>query len=116
MDAESLRDYCIRKAGVTEGFPFGEGILVFKVKKKIFILVSLGSSPLQFNVKTNPEKSAMLREQYKAITPGYHMNKKWWNTVIIEGTVPSNLIRELIDHSYELVVKSLPKKQQQDLL
>lgn len=116
MDVESLRDYSLSKAGVTEGFPFGEGTLVFKVKEKIFLLVSLTSSPLQFNVKTDPEKTVFLREQYNSIIPGYHMNKKWWNTVIIDGTVPGPLLKELIDDSYALVVQSLSKKQQQDLM
>jgi len=116
MNVESLREYSLQKAAVKEGFPFGEGTLVFKVMEKIFLLVSLSSSPLQFNVKTDPEKSITLREQYEAITPGYHMNKKWWNTVVVDGTVPGALLKELIDESYTLVVQSLPKKLRESLL
>jgi predicted DNA-binding protein (MmcQ/YjbR family) len=106
MDIEVLRAYVLQKPGVTEGFPFGEDTLVFKVKEKIFLLTGLDSSPLQFNVKCDPDKAIELREEFPdSILPGYHMNKKHWNTVIIDGTVPQKLLKELIDHSYDLVSK-----------
>jgi predicted DNA-binding protein (MmcQ/YjbR family) len=106
MDIEALRAYVLQKPGVTEGFPFGEDTLVFKIKEKIFLLTGLDSSPLQFNVKCDPDKAIELREEYPdSILPGYHMNKKHWNTVIVDGSVPNRLLKELIDHSYDLVSK-----------
>ncbi|HNP24597.1 MAG TPA: MmcQ/YjbR family DNA-binding protein [Panacibacter sp.] len=110
MNIESLRDYCLSKPAATEGFPFGEDTLVFKVMEKIFLLVSLSSNPLQFNAKADPEKAIELREQFAAIIPGYHMNKKHWNTVIADGSLSNVLLKEIISDSYNLVVKSLPKK------
>jgi len=103
MDIEQLRDYCLQKPGAEEGFPFGDDTLVFKVNKKIFLLASLDEQPLQFNVKCAPQKALELREEYPAILPGYHKNKKHWNTVMVDGSVPSNLLREMIDDSYQLV-------------
>ncbi len=103
MDAEQLRDYCLSKPEVEESFPFGEGTLVFKVKNKIFLLFGLEKQPLQFNVKCDPEKAIELREEYACILPGYHMNKKYWNTVIVDGTLTSQQLKSFIDHSYELV-------------
>ena len=105
MDIESLRAYCLKKKSVTEGFPFGEDTLVFKVKSKIFLLAGLGDSPLQFNVKADPDRAIELRDRHDAIQPGYHMKKKHWNTVI----------KEMIDDSYKLVVLSLPKAAQKGL-
>lgn len=116
MDVETLREYCISKKAVTEGFPFGETVLVFKVMEKIFLLLSLDASPLQFNAKANPEKAIELREEYNAVQPGYHMNKKHWNTIIIDGSIPTKIIKEMIDDSYDLVVQSLPKKERENLL
>ena len=110
MDIESLRDYCLAKKAVEEGFPFGETVLVFKVKGKIFLLTSLDSPVLEFNVKCDPEKAIEWREQYAAVQPGYHMNKKHWNTVTADGSIPSRILKEMIDDSYDLVFKSLPKK------
>lgn len=110
MDIEQLRDYCLKLKDVVEEFPFGNETLVFKVKGKIFLLCGLESDPLQFNVKCDPERAEELREQYPAIIPGYHMNKKHWNTVIVDGSLSNAMLRELIDHSYDLVYKSLPKK------
>lgn len=106
MDIEALRAYVLQKPGVTEGFPFGEDTLVFKVKEKVFLLTGLDSSPLQFNVKCDPDKAIELREEFPdSILPGYHMNKKHWNTVIVNGSVPNRLLKELIDHSFDLVSK-----------
>ena len=106
MDIEALREYVLQKPGVTEGFPFGEDTLVFKINKKIFLLVSLDASPLQFNVKCDPEKAINLREEFPDnVLPGYHMNKKHWNTVIINGKLPAKLIQQMVDDSYKLVKK-----------
>jgi predicted DNA-binding protein (MmcQ/YjbR family) len=116
MDIESLREYCLKKKSVDEGFPFGETVLVFKVKGKIFLLARLEQPVLEFNVKCDPEKAIEWREQYDAVQPGYHMNKKMWNTVIMDNSIPARVIREMIDDSYELVVRSLPKKDQANLL
>ncbi|MBS1948870.1 MAG: MmcQ/YjbR family DNA-binding protein [Bacteroidetes bacterium] len=110
MDIEQLREYCLLKREVTEGFPFGNNTLVFKVSGKIFLIASLNQPLLQFNVKCDPERAIALREQFGAIQPGYHMNKKLWNTIIVDRTIPQKLIKEMIDDSYLLVVKSLPKK------
>ena len=111
MNIESLREYCISKKAVTEDFPFGETTLVFRVKNKIFLLVSLDSNPLQFNAKSKPDKAIELREEYSYIIPGYHMNKKHWNTVILDGSLSTKLIKELIDDSYNLIVQSLSAKE-----
>lgn len=105
MNVEELRDYAIAKPDTEEGFPFGESTLVFKVKGKIFLLVALEADPLQFNAKCDPERAQELREQYEAVQPGYHMNKKHWNTVIVDGTLNNKQLKELVDHSYNLVAK-----------
>jgi len=105
MNVEELRDYAIAKPDTEEGFPFGESTLVFKVKGKIFLLVALEADPLQFNAKCDPERAQELREQYEAVQPGYHMNKKHWNTVIVDGTLSNKQLKELVDHSYNLVAK-----------
>lgn len=115
MNIELLRNYCLAKKSVTEGFPFGEDVLVFKVMEKIFLLVPLSSSPLQFNAKADPDKAIELREQYEAVQPGYHMNKKHWNTVVVDGSIPQKIIKEMIDDSYDLIVQSLPKKLRDEL-
>ena len=109
MTFESLRAYCLRKNGVTESFPFDESTLVFKVMGKMFALTSLERSPLSVNLKCDPERAIELRERYAAVQPGYHMNKKHWNTIVLDGTVPAPELCELIDHSYDLVVDSLKK-------
>lgn len=108
MNIEDLRDYCLSKPGTDEGMPFGEQTLVFKVGGKIFLLIGLEQAN-RFNAKCDPERAIELREQHHEIIPGFHMNKKHWNTVYMDGGLTSGLIRELIDHSYELVLKSLPK-------
>jgi predicted DNA-binding protein (MmcQ/YjbR family) len=104
MDIESLREYVLRKPSVTEGFPFGDSVIVYKVNGKVFLLVPLDTQPLQFNVKCDPEKAIELREEYPdAVLPGYHMNKKHWNTVIADGTLSSKQLLGMIDDSYDLV-------------
>jgi predicted DNA-binding protein (MmcQ/YjbR family) len=105
MTLDHLLEYCLAKIDAAESFPFGPEVLVLKVKGKVFLLVPLNSYPLRFNVKCDPERALMLREEYASIIPGYHMNKKHWNTIILDGTVPDRLILEMIDHSYELVTK-----------
>ena len=110
MNVEDIRTYTLSKENVEEGFPFGQETLVFKVNGKIFLLVSLDSQPLQFNAKCDPERAIELREEYACIIPGYHMNKKHWNTVIIDRTLTGKQLKEQIDHSYNLVCK--PKKKQ----
>lgn len=109
MNIEQIREYCIMKKGVTEDFPFDEETLVFKVMGKIFLLASLESIPLQINLKCDPEKVVELREEYEAVQPGYHMNKKHWNTIVVDGSVSIKKIFEWIDDSYNLVVAGLKK-------
>jgi len=109
MDIESLRNYCLSKPGAEETLPFGPDVLVYKVGGKAFLLLSLGDEQLQFNVKCDPELAIELREQYSCVLPGYHMNKKHWNTIIVNGSVPSKQLKEWIDHSYDLIVSGLPK-------
>lgn len=115
MNIETLRNYCIKKKAVTEEFPFGPETLVFKVKGRLFLLTSLDAEQFQFNVKCDPEKAVELRDRYDAVQPGYHMNKKHWNTVIVDGSIPMGLLKEMIDDSYILVVQSLPKKDRDEL-
>lgn len=102
MDLESFRDYCLKKRNVTEEFPFGEDTLVFKVNSKMFALTDVETFE-SINLKCDPEKAIELREQYDAVQPGYHMNKKHWNTVMADGSISDKLLKEWIDHSYELV-------------
>jgi predicted DNA-binding protein (MmcQ/YjbR family) len=105
MDIEQVWEYCRAKPGAEECFPFGPETLVFKVKGKIFLLASLDKQPLQFNVKCDPERAIDLREKFACVLPGYHMNKKLWNTVIVDGTIPTYDLQEFIDDSYRLVSK-----------
>lgn len=114
MNIEELRDYCLQKQGSTEGFPFGEDTLVFKVGEKVFLLCSLVNGN-RFNAKCDPERAIEWREQYEEIIPGYHMNKKHWNTVFMDGRLTMRQLQELIDHSYDLVFNSLPKKKQEEI-
>ncbi len=118
MNIEQLRDYCLAKKGVTEHFPFDEVTLVFKVMGKMFALAGLDrweKGETKINLKCNPEKAIELREEYEAIEPGFHMNKKHWNTVEVNNDVSNQLLLELIDHSYDLVVQGLSKKMKEEL-
>ena len=108
LNIESIRNYCLAKPGVEEGFPFDEETLVFKVYDKMFLLMGLGEGKI-FNVKCDPEKALALREQYTEVQPGYHMNKKHWNTVSITGRLTDTQLLSMIDDSYNLIVQSLPK-------
>lgn len=106
MDIEFLRDYILQKPGVKEGFPFGEDVLVFKVNSKLFLLVPLNAQPLQFNAKCNPDEVLELREEYPdAVLPGYHLNKKHWNTIVINGMLTNKQLLQMVDNSYNLVAK-----------
>lgn len=110
MDIETFRTYCLAKKGVTEAFPFDEHTLVFKVMGKMFALAPLERIPSQANLKCDPERAIELREIHDGtIIPGYHMSKTHWNTLFLESLPPS-LIKELIDHSYDLVVSKFTKK------
>ena len=110
MNIESLRDYCLSKPGAKETLPFGPDTLVYKVGGKAFLLVGLDSEDLRFNVKCDPDKAVELREKFVCVLPGYHMNKKHWNTIVVDGSVSAKQLKEWVDHSYLLVVESLPKK------
>ncbi len=114
MNIEDLRDYCLAKPGVTEGFPFGEDTLVFKVGGKMFLLIGLNQAN-SFNVKCDPELAIELREQHPEVQPGYHMNKKMWNTIYMDGALTNKQLTDMIDHSYKLVVAGLPKKAQAEI-
>lgn len=109
MYIDEFRDYCLAKKGVEESTPFGPDTLVFKAMNKVFAIT--GIDTFEFvNLKCDPEKAAELREEYEGIRPGWHMNKKHWNSVMTDGSVSDQMIRELTDHSYDLIIESLPKK------
>ena len=114
MDIEEIRAYCLTKKGVEEGFPFGDTTLVLKVGGKIFVLINLDGDH-SMNLKCEPGRAIELREVYPAIIPGFHMNKKHWNTVVLDGSLSKRLIMDMIDHSYDLVFRSLSGKLQLDL-
>jgi len=115
MDANEILDYCLAKKGVTESFPFDNETLVMKVGTKMFLLMALEKQPLSINVKTDPEWSEELREQYPQITGAYHMNKIHWNAVMTDG-LKRDLVFKMIDQSYELVFNSLTKKAKEEIL
>ena len=109
MNSESFRAYCLSKASATEGMPFGPDNIVFKVRGKMFALLALDEVPTRVNLKCDPDLALELRDRYEQVEPGYHMNKKHWNTVVLDGVIPDAEVKGMIDHSYELVVASLPK-------
>jgi len=115
MNIEELREYCVSKPGVSEEFPFDEVTLVFKVRSKMFALTNLDGD-WTLALKCDPDRAIELREQFPAIQPGYHMSKIHWNTMMMDGSLSSKLILELIDHSYKLVVNKLPLKVRQSLI
>lgn len=115
MDLDTLRTYCLSKKGTSEDTPFGEEVLVFRVLGKIFALTPTDAIPGRVNLKCDPERAVELRERYESVLPGYHMSKKHWNTVLFDGDIPDREIRGLIDHSYELIVASLPAKHRKEL-
>jgi len=114
MNIEEIRDYCLAKPGATEGFPFGQETLVFKVMNKMFALTGLEGDPPFLNLKCDPGRAVELREQYAEIQPGWHMNKQQWNSVYYAG-LSRELVLELIDHSYDMVVRGLVKKDRKTL-
>lgn len=115
MNIEEFRNYCLSKKGVEECFPFDEETLVYKVMGKIFAITGLEHEAFRVNLKCDPERSAELRERYEEVQPGWHMNKLHWNTVYFEGSLNQSLLLELIDCSYDLVVKGLRKKDREVL-
>ncbi|MFH6946037.1 MmcQ/YjbR family DNA-binding protein [Flavobacterium sp. FlaQc-52] len=118
MNLETYYEYCLSKKGATEHFPFDEDTLVFKVGDKVFALTSLQrweKNEPAANLKCDPERAQELRAEYDEINPGFHMNKVHWNTVTLNGNLPTGFVKELIDHSYELVFKSLTKKIQNEI-
>lgn len=114
MNIEELREYCLSKKGVTECFPFDETTLVFKVGDKIFCMTDI-EGDFSVNLKNDPEKNLELREYYPAVKPGYHMNKRHWNTVDLSGYLSDSLVYRLIDDSYEIVVKGMSRKEKEAL-
>ena len=115
MNAEQLQTYCLQRPSVEETQPFGPDNLVYKVGGKMFLLVSLDAVPLQFNAKCDPDVALELREQYNCVQPGYHMNKKHWNTVVADGSVSDKILLQWVADSYSLVYESLPKKTKEAL-
>jgi predicted DNA-binding protein (MmcQ/YjbR family) len=115
MNLADFCAYCLSLPHVEETTPFGPDVLVYKVAGKLFALTTPEEFPATANLKCDPERAIELRDRYEDIQPGYHMNKRHWNTLTLEGGLPSKLVRELIDHSYQLVVASLPKKAREAL-
>jgi len=115
VTAASLRRRCLAFPGATEEFPFGEGVSVFKVAGKMFALSILASRPLKVSLKCEPELASQLRVSYQAIQPGYHLNKRHWNTVTLDGSLPNELVLGMLEDSYDLVVANLPKATQESL-
>ncbi len=113
MDHETLRNVCLSFPHTTEGLPFDEHSLVFKVHGKMFAILSLDAQPPRINLKNDPEVNEALREEHEGIIPGYHMNKAHWNTVIVDQELPWSLVQELISTSYQLIWQKLPKKLKQ---
>ncbi len=114
MDLIGFRDYCLSKPGTSEDTPFDENTLVFRVMGKIFAITDIENFEF-VNLKCNPDRAAELRHEHDEIRPGYHMNKKHWNSVYTTGSLPDKQILELADHSYDLIVSSLPKKLKEEL-
>jgi predicted DNA-binding protein (MmcQ/YjbR family) len=115
MNPEELRDYCLSFSGAEETFPFGPENSVFKVEGKIFALSRLAGAPLRVSLKCDPALVEQLREAYSAVTPGYHLNKRHWNTVVVDGSVSGEVLRDMIEDSYDLVVSKLPQARRRAL-
>jgi predicted DNA-binding protein (MmcQ/YjbR family) len=115
MNIESFREYCLKKPAATEDTPFGPEDIVFKVEGKMFAIAVLDEVPPRVNLKCDPDLALELRDRYEQVIPGYHMNKKHWNTVELDGVIPQGEIKKMIDHSYDLVVQSLPKARREKL-
>lgn len=115
MDLPDLIGHLLSKPGAEECTPFGPDVLVYKVAGKMFALTDPGDFPPRVNLKCDPGRAVLLRDGHGAILPGYHMNKRHWNTVVLDGSLPSRLVRELADHSYDLVVASLPRRLREEI-
>ncbi len=115
MDATELRRCCLAHPGAVEEFPFGPETSVFKVRGKMFALSALARAPLSVSVKCEPELAEQLRNTYPAIRPGYHLNKRHWNTITLDDSLPDQLVRDLVEDSYDLIVSALPKRVQREL-
>jgi len=115
MNNEEIREYCLAKPGVTEGFPFNDTALVFKVAGKMFTLLDLSEDSSGLSLKCDPELAIELREQHTEVTPAWHFNKQHWNGISLQGKISSNQLQEWIDHSYTIVVESLPKSKRENL-
>jgi len=115
MDLDELCTHCTDKPGCSDGYPFGPGALVMKVAGKIFAIVADESDPPTVSLKCDPEEAPLLRSSYEAVAPGYHLNKRHWNTITVDGTVPDHVVRGWIDDSYDLVLAGLPKRVQESL-
>ena len=115
MDLASLRSYCLGLPGVAESHPFGPGALVMKVGGKIFAIIAEHAEPLEISLKCEPEIAVALRQRYDDVKPGYHLNKRHWNTVTLDGTVDDRQIVEWVEDSYDLVVDSLPRRMKDEL-
>ncbi|HFS82371.1 MAG TPA: MmcQ/YjbR family DNA-binding protein [Epsilonproteobacteria bacterium] len=116
MTLDRLESWVLSKPGSGKSFPFGEEVAVYKVSHKIFAIVSLHDTPLRINLKAIPEEALVYRDIYPSVIPGYHMNKKHWNTVILDGTVPDEVVQEMVDTSYDLIVAKLTKREREALL
>ena len=115
MDATELRSWCLQQPGALEEFPFGPHTSVFKVARKVFALSALDRTPLDVSVKCEPELAVSLRDSYRAIHPGYHLDKRHWITITLDGSLPDQLVRDLIEDSYDLIVSALPKRMREQL-
>ena len=109
MDAAELRDHCLTFPGSEETYPFGPQTTVFKVRGKLFALTRLSGEPLQVSLKCEPGLAEELRRTHAAVAPGYHLNKRHWNTVTLDGSLPDEMVRDMVEDSYDLVVSALPK-------
>ncbi|WP_084577617.1 MmcQ/YjbR family DNA-binding protein [Sporomusa malonica] len=110
LDSKKLLTYCLTKPGAIEDYPFGPDVIVIKVASKMFALMSRRNDQDNLSLKCDPNYSEILRQQYPSLTPGYHLNKRHWNTLLLDGSIPENEVRTLIDHSYDLVYRSLPRR------
>lgn len=115
MDRGTLRAYCLAKTAAVEDFPFGEGVAVYKVLGKVFALLPVSSNPLSISLKCDPVLAELLRETYPTVTPGYHLNKRHWNSIEVNGSIPEDELLEMIDHSYDQVVKGMTKTEKAQL-
>jgi predicted DNA-binding protein (MmcQ/YjbR family) len=115
VNSTELRNWCLERPGAVEEFPFGPEHSVFKVGGKVFAISALERAPLEVSVKCEPELAVELRNSYAAIRPGYHLNKRHWNTITLDGSLPDQLVRDLVEDSYDLIVSALPKRVQREL-